>query len=208
MLVLSLWAYLRLPADALVPTSWTLDGEVQRDASKLVGLFTPVVMFPVVIGVLFLVPKVEPRKVNLARSAAAFRATTYAVIGFFAVLHVLLVTVAFGYEVDVGRAIPLGVGALLVVIGNWLPKTRSNFLFGIRTPWTLTSDYTWRRTHRLGGPVFVGLGIATIVVAVVLPTGYLMAVILGGTIVATVGLVAYSYLVWRDAPDRGSRAGT
>jgi hypothetical protein len=56
--------------------------------------------------------------------------------------------------------------------------------------------------------VFVGLGIVTIVAAAVLPTDYLLTVILGGTIVATVGLVAYSYLVWRDAPDRGSRAGT
>jgi uncharacterized membrane protein len=208
MLVLSLWAYLRLPADAVVPTSWALDGEVRRYAGKLAGLFTTVAVFAVVIGVLFLVPKVEPRRVNLARSAAAFRATTYAVIGLFAAQHALLVAVALGYEVDVGRVIPLGLGALLAVIGNWLPKIRSNFLFGIRTPWTLTSDYTWRRTHRLGGPVFVGLGIVTIVAAAVLPTDYLLTVILGGTIVATVGLVAYSYLVWRDAPDRGSRAGT
>jgi uncharacterized membrane protein len=208
MLVLSLWAYLRLPADALVPTSWTLGGEVQRYAGKLAGLFTTVATFLVIIGVLFLVPKIEPRRVNLARSAPAYRAMTYAVIVLFAALHAMLVGVALGYPIDVGRVVPLGVGALLVIIGNWLPKVRSNFFFGIRTPWTLTSDYTWRRTHRLGGWVFVLLGIATMMMAAVLPTAYLTGVILGGMVAAAIGLAAYSYLVWRDAPDRGSRAGT
>jgi uncharacterized membrane protein len=208
MLVLSIWAYVRLPADALVPTSWTFDGEVRRNAGKLAALFTPVALFPVIIGVLFLVPKIEPRKVNLARSATAFRATTYAVMGFFAALHVLLVGVAFGWGVDIERVVPLGVGALLLIIGNWLPKVRSNFFFGIRTPWTLTSDYTWRRTHRVGGWVFVVLGVVTMVVAALLPIGYLMTVILGGTVAAAAGLVVYSYIVWRDAPDRDSRAGT
>lgn len=201
MLVLSLWAYARLPADALVPTSWTLDGRVEGYAGKLAGLFVPVVMFPVIIGVLFVVPKIEPRRMNLARSATAFRATTYATIALFAALHALIVATALGYVVEMGRVIPLGAGALLVVVGNWMPKIRSNFLFGIRTPWTLTSDHTWRRTHRVGGWVFVGFGLMVMMASALLPSGYLMAVIGGGVAVVTVGLFAYSYVVWRDAPD-------
>ena len=201
MVALSTWAYVRLPADALVPTSWTFDGRVDGYAGKLSGLFLPVVLFPVVIGVLFLVPRIEPRKINLARSASAFRATAYALIGFFVGLHALIVAAALGYALEMGRVIPVGVGALLVVIGNWMPKIRSNFLFGIRTPWTLTSDHAWRRTHRVGGWVFVGLGLVFMIAAALQPVGVLPAVLGVGAAVVTIGLVAYSYVVWRSAPD-------
>jgi uncharacterized membrane protein len=207
MAALSAWAYVRLPDDALVPLRWGIDGEVAAYAGKLQGLFITVALFPLVAGLLALVPRIEPRKVNLTRSARAFRATIYAVIVFFVALHVLIVVTAFGHAVDVNRVIPLAVGLLLVVVGNWLPKIRSNFLFGIRTPWTLTSDHTWRRTHRAGGWAFVALGLGTIVMSLLLPTTALLAVIGGGAALITVGAFAYSYAVWRTAPDRTARNG-
>lgn len=207
MAALSLWAYLRLPDDALVPLRWGLDGEVESYGGKLTGLFLTVLALPLVAGVLALIPRIEPRKSNLARSAPAFRAIVYAVIVFLAALHVLIVAAALGYEINVGRVVPAAVGVLLVIVGNWLPKTRSNFLFGIRTPWTLTSDHTWRRTHRVGGWAFVALGLVTILTAVLLPTGALFPVIGAGTALITVGVLAYSYVVWRNAPDRRSRNG-
>lgn len=205
MLALATWAYVRLPADALVPTHWTADGRVDGYAGKLAGLYLPVGLFVVGIGVLFLVPVIEPRKRNLARSAAAFRATAYALIGFFLALHALIVAAALGRGLEMGRMVPVGVGALLLVIGNWLPKVRSNFLFGIRTPWTLTSDHTWRRTHRVGGRIFVGLGLVTIIASALLPVGALPVVLGAGAAVVALGLVAYSYVVWRSAPDVGRR---
>lgn len=207
MVVLSSWAYVRLPDDALVPTRWGLDGQVESYAGKLTGLFLTVLLFPLITGMLALVPRIEPRRANLARSAPAFRVTAYAVILFVMALHTLIVVSALGYTVNVGRVIPAGVGVLLVVIGNWLPKIRSNFLFGIRTPWTLTSDHTWRRTHRVGGRAFVALGLVTILTAVLLPTGALFPVIGAGTALITVGVLVYSYVVWRSAPDRRSRNG-
>lgn len=207
MAALSLWAYLRLPDDALVPLRWGLDGQVESYAGKLTGLFLTVLVLPLVAGLLALIPWIEPRRINLARSAPAFRAVIYAVIVFLTALHVLIVATALGYEINVGRVVPAAVGVLLVVIGNWLPKTRSNFLFGIRTPWTLTSDHTWRRTHRVGGRVFVALGIGTIVTSLLAPPAALLPVIGIGTVLTVVGLVAYSYAAWRTAPDRRPRNG-
>lgn len=208
MLVLSLWAYARLPADALVPTHWGIDGQVDDYMGKFPGLFLPVGMFALVFGLLLLIPKLEPRKANLARSATAFRATVYAAITFFAALHVLIVATALGYRVAVGRAIPIAVGALLVVLGNWLPKVRSNFMFGIRTPWTLTSDYTWRKVHRVGGRVFVVFGLVAMVAGALVPTAAVSFVLGAGAAVLALGLVVYSYAVWRAAPDRRTRDET
>ena len=201
MAALSWWAYVRLPADALVPTSWTLDGRIDGYAGKVPGLFGPVALFPLIVGVLFLVPKIEPRRINLIRSAAAFRAIMYAAIVFFVAVHVVIVASALGRELEVGRVLPVGVGALLVVIGNWMPKIRSTFLLGIRTPWTLTSDHTWRRTHRVGGRVFVGFGLVMMIAGALLPAGVLAPLVVGGAVIVSLALIVYSYVVWRSAPD-------
>ena len=54
------------------------------------------------------------------------------------------------------------VGLVLMVVGNYLGKVRSNFFFGIRTPWTLSSELSWNRTHRLAGRLLVALGLVTV----------------------------------------------
>lgn len=82
MLALSVWAYARLPADALVPLHWDASGVADDYASKGVGLFMLVAAFPLLVAVLLLVPRIEPRRRNLMRSARAYRATMYAVMGF------------------------------------------------------------------------------------------------------------------------------
>ena len=202
MLAVSVWAHTQLPADALVPTRWNFDGEITSYMGRTGGLFLTVLLFPLVVGVLWLVPRIEPRRANLARSAVAYRATVYGVIAFYAALHVLIVSAAMGYAADVTRFVAIGVGALMVVVGNWLPKVRSNFLFGIRTPWTLTSEHTWRRTHRVGGRAFVAFGLLAIAAGLVLPSQALGIVLAAGAAVVTVGVLAYSYVVWRSAPDR------
>jgi len=92
-----------------------------------------------------------------------------------------------------------------VVIGNVLGKVRSNFMFGIRTPWTLTSYRSWNRTHRLGGRLMVALGLVVIgATALGLRGEPLFAIVGGGGGTLVVGVVVYSYLAWRADPDRRS----
>jgi len=63
------------------------------------------------------------------------------------------------------QAMNIGFGLLFVLLGNWLPKLPRNFFFGIRTPWTLASQEVWRRSHILGGWLFVAGGILLIILA-------------------------------------------
>ncbi|MFB0965292.1 MAG: SdpI family protein [Patescibacteria group bacterium] len=44
-------------------------------------------------------------------------------------------------------------------MGNYLGKVRSNFFLGIRTPWTLSDETVWNRTHRFAAKTFVFAGI-------------------------------------------------
>ncbi len=118
-------------------------------------------------------------------------------------LHALTVAVALGADLDVLRLVLIATGALFIVIGNYLPKVRSNYLMGIRTPWTLTSDLAWYRTHRLGGRLFVIGGLVVIALGVSGADGGLLVAALIATIaVLLVALFAYSFVVWRSDPER------
>jgi uncharacterized membrane protein len=94
-------------------------------------------------------------------------------------------------------------GVLFSVLGSVLGKVRPNWFVGIRTPWTLSSTRSWDKTHRLGGRLFLACGIATLVCGLVRPASG-VSVMLGTILPSTLVLVAYSYLVWRDDPDRAA----
>lgn len=87
------------------------------------------------------------------------------------------------------------------MIGRALRNVRSNFMFGVRTRWTLTSELSWRKTHRLASGLFAAFGVALIVASIV-AMELLVWVVVGGVVVVLVVTFAYSYLVWRDEPNR------
>ena len=111
------------------------------------------------------------------------------------------VAVALGAVLDIRRLIPIGIGLLFVVIGNYLPTVRPNYLMGIRTPWTLASDLSWVRTHRVGGRIFVIEGLALIALGLVGAGAEVLAVaIVGAVAIAIIVVVVYSYRVWKVDP--------
>jgi uncharacterized membrane protein len=209
MAIASLYAWTQLPADARIPIHWGVDGQPDGYADKVVGLWLLPVVTAAVAVVLALVPRIEPRRSNLERSGKPYAATWIGVVLLLGLVHLLAVAVALGATLDLTRIVLAAAGVLFVVIGNYLPKVRPNFLLGIRTPWTLTSDLAWARTHRLGGRLMLLLGVALAAVAIL---GIDLALTSSVLIAGIAGLVAvlfvYSYLVWRDDPARQADPGT
>ncbi len=203
MLVLAAWAWAQLPADAQVPVHWGVDGRPDGFADKTVGLFLLPGIAALIAILLAVIPSIEPRRANLERSGKPYGATWIGVMLLLGVIHVLAVGVALGAELDVTRIVLMAAGALFVVIGNYLPKTRPNYLLGIRTPWTLTSDLSWTRTHRVGGRLFMLEG-AILVASGLLDvgSGALLGLIIGGLALIVGIMFAYSYVVWKDDPAR------
>lgn len=204
MLAVSAVAWPQIPDDAQVPIRWGLGGEPDGFGPKWVALLLlPALLVPLT-ALLAFIPSIDPRRDNLERSMPAYVAIVGTALAFLGAVHVGIVWSALGNDLDIGRIVGIGVGLLFVVIGNFLGKTRSNWFMGIRTPWTLSSERSWTRTHRLGGRLFVLVGVLAAVVSLAGVLPLLLGVVLGGTTIMVVVLFAYSYLVWRDDPDRAS----
>ena len=150
-----------------------------------------------------MIPRFEPRRANLERSGKAYGAVWIAVVTLLGGFHVLAVAAALGADLEISRLVLIGTGLLFVVIGNYLPKVRPNYLMGIRTPWTLASDLSWTRTHRLGGRLFVIEGLVLAVLGLLDVGPELLAVtIIGAIVVLLVVVSAYSYQVWKVDPEK------
>jgi uncharacterized membrane protein len=200
--LLSAYAWLQLPNDIRIPVHWGINGQADRYGGKAQGLLMlPAITF--LTCLLFrVIPIFKPRRRNLLRSLTAYRMTSLSVCLLMFGLHAALIGSLLGvFEFNIMNIVSLLVALLLIVIGNYLGKVRSNFMFGIRTPWTLSSDLSWNKTHRLGGKLFVLSGIVGLA-GHVLPLDKPLLLTLGTLIAAVILLVVYSYLVWRDDPGK------
>ena len=203
-LAFSAYAWVALPDDIRIPVHWGIDGEPDRYGGKVEGLFLLPAVIVLIAGVFRLLPIIEPRRINLLRSFTAYRFTALAIAAFLALLHALHLARLLGL-IDSTVTYWLGflLSGLFMTLGNYLGKVRSNFMFGIRTPWTLSSELTWNKTHRLAGKLFFASGLLGIVATAGVPA-HGLKIALGLIIAASLFSVIYSWFVWRDAPDRKS----
>ncbi len=205
-LVAAMWAfalavYGRLPQR--VPSHWNLHGQVDGWMEKPWGALLQPLVATLVLGLLWVLPHIDPRRANLERFADDRRLLFNLLVLFLAVVQVATLGQALGWPVEVDRVLLASVGLLLVGLGNYLPRIRSNWFMGIRTPWTLSSERVWRDTHRVGGRAFVGAGLVT-ALAALLPTP-LRAWAAGVAVAVAVVLpLVYSYVAWRREMAGGS----
>lgn len=196
------WLWRQLPVDARIPDHWNAAGQVDKYRGRDSLFVIPGLTLALTLLFLFL-PRIEPRRAHLLLSSRAYRAVWIAIVLFSAGLQLFKIEAALGVPVSAARWIGIGLGALFLVVGNYLGKVRSNFVFGVRTPWTLSSELSWNRTHRLAGWMFVGFGLALVACGI---TGGLSAhlhyLVIGFAVVLLVTLLPYSYFVWRSDPDK------
>ena len=199
----SMLIYSRLPEQ--VPTHWNMEGEADDWSSRFFGAWLMPLMMAVILVVLRLVPHIDPRRANYEKFRGAYEAIVILTMAFMLGLHLMLLAVATGVQVSLERVLPGAVGAFFIAIGVLLPRAHPNWFVGIRTPWTLTSDVVWEKTHKFGGILFTASGALTVAAALVAPRAATWVLIATGTVTA-ISVVAYSFVVWKR--DKESRSVT
>ena len=94
------------------------------------------------------------------------------------------------------KIVLLLVGLLLVIIGNYMPKTRQSYTVGIKLPWTLNSEENWKRTHHMAGYIWIFGGIL-LMLGCVIPMG--LKILLPAILVILVAVPClYSFWLYRN----------
>jgi len=185
----------RLPAT--IPTHWNFAGEVDGYSSRTWGAWALPVLLVFLWGMLKWIPAIDPRGDNYARFTGAFEGIIVLVMLFVFGSQMVILASSLGQPVSVDRLAPIGIGLLLMGVGNLLPRAKPNWFVGIRTPWTLSSDRVWERTHRVGG-YFLVAGGALIVIAGIAVPALAFGTMITVCAASAIFLLIYSYIAWRQ----------
>lgn len=195
-LVAGAWFWDQLPEQ--MASHWNASDQVDGYMSKFWGVF----MMPVVtlgMFVLFLLlPNIDPLKANIAQFRGAFNLFIVLITAFMLYVHGLTLAWNLGNQnFRMSAAMLPFLGILFMFIGYMLKQAKRNFFIGIRTPWTLSSDTVWDKTHQLGSVLFMLSGVLAFVGSFLngeLAFWLFFIPLMGSTLF----LVIYSYVLYRN----------
>lgn len=183
------WSQIAVKGENMVP-GWFLT------------VFAIPTLIAVIVGLLPLFARIEPRKLHITQSHKALTSIWTILLLFFIVIHTITLLYTLGRRPTIATYWSILAGLVCIVMGNYLGKIRSNYFAGFRTPWTLASEVSWNKTHRLGGKLLFLLGIFLIAGSILAVGDFWVYFLLVYSLLWTVSLFIYSYLIWKQDPDR------
>ena len=174
-----------------IPSHWGLNGEVDGWSSKPFAVFGMPLMMLAFQWICALGTGADPKKANHPEKVLHLVLWIIPVLN--TVLSVLTYAAALGKEVRVEVVIPVFLGLVLTIVGNYLPKCKQNYTIGIKIPWTLNSEENWNKTHRFAGWLWTVCGL------VIILTGFFGGfwIFFGVALVMVLAPCIYSYLLHR-----------
>ena len=203
--LVSLLAAPSLPANLV--TNWGAAGEPNGTMPKALALW----LFPALTAgllVLFaVVPRLDPLRENIAEFRPYYDWFVVVFTAYMFVVHTGIVAFNLGYEFDFTSLILVAVAGLFYYSGVVLTHARQNWFVGIRTPWTLSSEEVWARTHALGGRLFKLTAVLTLFG--LLFGDYALYFLLVPVLLTAAVTVVYSYYLYeRIERDSDTAAGS
>lgn len=200
LLVASLYTISKLPENLELPIHWGLDGKADWFVSAEIALIILPVIILVIILLFTYIKHIEPRHENLKKSESARRWIMFGTVMLIALFGASNIALGLGYDIEMTRLILSAVMILLILIGNFLPKLRSNYFIGIRVPWTLSNEENWRKTHHFAGRVFMICGVIGLLASLLISNQEIIGFVLIGLIIPMVIVpVFYSWNIWRKS---------
>ena len=174
-----------------IPSHWNAVGEIDGWSSKPFAVFGMPIILLAFQWLCVLGTGADPKKANHPEKIVHLVLWIIPILSI--VLSAITYTVALGQDVRVEVVMPIIIGLVLAIVGNYLPKCKQNYTIGIKIPWTLNSEENWNKTHRLAGWIWTFGGL------LIMLTGFL-----GGfwiffvvVLLMVVAPLVYSYLLHR-----------
>ncbi|MED3941450.1 SdpI family protein [Priestia megaterium] len=196
LLTLVAWLIALPHLPATMPIHWGANGEADGFATKINAMILTVGIMVLIYFIIAFVPRIDPRKENYKYFSKTYNILLNAVLLLFFFVNMSTILQGLGYNVPMSYIAPIMAGLVFIIIGNYLQRVRSNYFMGIRTPWTLSNENVWKKTHRLSGKIFL-IGGLLILISAFLPDEY-KSVIMWGSIVLCVAIpYLYSYVAYK-----------
>ena len=196
MILVNFVFYAKLPDQ--IPIHWNVNGQIDEYSSKLY-IFFPAVLLLFMNIIFTLLKHIDPKKNNYERFHNAFESIKLAIYLFiFCLWGITLVACFDPALINISLMLTMLCGAIFTILGNLMPKFKSNFFIGIKTPWTLSNETVWMKTHRMAGKLWFIGGILMMISALFLRSNDM---IIGQFIFITCILAfvpcIYSYVLYR-----------
>jgi uncharacterized membrane protein len=192
------WLYPAMPER--MASHWNIQGEADGTMSSFWGMFLMPLISLIAYALLLVLPRFDPLKANVALFKNYYDGFVVAIIAFFFYIHLLTLFWNLGYRFDMLRALAPAFGMLFIFLGILLKHAKRNWFIGIRTPWTMSSDSVWDKTHALGAKIFTAVG-ALAFCGIVFGTPVFIAAFVV-LLCSVVYLMVYSYLLFKKEQRR------
>lgn len=184
----------KLPQE--IPTHFAVDGTPDSYSSKAFTVFFFPLFMLFIHWFATIITSIDPKRKNFTKKPIALVTMICPLMSI--VLHTIIYLTALGVKVNVPTVLCLFMGALMTIIGNYLPKCRQNYTIGIKIPWTLNDEDNWNKTHRFASILWTICGI------VIIATSFLGNFILFMSIIIVMVIVpiVYSFILHKKSIDK------
>jgi len=187
-----------------VVTHWNAAGEPDGTMAKTAALALIPGLSALLVALLAVLPRLDPLGENVADFRTYYDWFAVLFAAFMTALHGGIVAFNLGYEFDFTLLVLAAVAGLFYYVGVLLTHAEQNWFVGIRTPWTLSDETVWERTHALGGRLFK---LTAVVSLAGLAFGdYAVYFLLVPALATAAVTVGYSYYLYERLDDAGEAA--
>jgi uncharacterized membrane protein len=198
-----LWAFIVLPYVYLatiwnnlpdrVPTHFNLEGNVDAWSDKTSLIFLPGAMCLGIYLLMLLIPVLDPKK-KIQQMGSKYYNLRFMLSFFFSIFAIYLLHISNTGSLKNPNMLIALIGALFAMLGNYFQTVRPNYFIGIRTPWTLESEQIWKKTHHLGGRMWIAGGVLIAILSFFIHNNAALAITFGTILsVLVIVPVVYSY---------------
>ena len=191
--LIGIYLYPSMPEE--MASHWNAQGEVNDYLPKFWGLFLMPIMSLGLFLLFLVVPKIDPLKTNIEKFRKYFDGFIVLMLGFLFYVYVLTIFWNLGIRFNMGQLLMPAMAVLFYYCGILIENAKRNWFIGIKTPWTLSNENVWNKTHKLGGKLFKILGV--IALLGIMSGKYALFFILCPIIFASIYLVVYSYFAYQ-----------
>ena len=194
-LAFSISVFDRLPDQ--MASHWNTANQVDGYMSRFWGVFLMPLVAVGMLAFFLVIPNIDPLKANIAKFRNTFNTFITLIVAFMIYMHILTMLWNLGFDqFNMGTAMLPALGLIFIFAGIMMRQAKRNFFIGIRTPWTLSSDHVWDKTHRIGSTLFIVSGILALLGAFFadLAIWFILIPVLGSTLF----LLVYSYVLYQQ----------